>query len=277
MKPLVKWPGGKTWLAKSTKRLIEDLKPKTVIEPFGGSGAFSFFFEFEKAIINDTNIAFFYNQLQAGHQITPERFELTETFYDHAKLQVNESMYSGKPMTAEDAGLFWFMVKHGFNGLVRQNKRKGHFNVPFGLYDKMATPPDTETFLKVARRWSFINGSYTELDYSIADLIVTDPPYEDYNCKNKKMFRAYTGDENTDIQNTILNTLPADKPTIATNILIPQLVTQYKQAGFKVFSKEVTSSISGKTKGRQKRKEMVAFRGFTRRKLGSYVSGLKRL
>ncbi|EGR4214304.1 Dam family site-specific DNA-(adenine-N6)-methyltransferase [Vibrio cholerae] len=266
MKKPIKWLGGKTWLATKTSMLINQVKPKQVFEPFAGSGAFSFFHEFENVTLNDSNPALinFYSQLAKGYEINPNDFYLDKDFYELIKLRLNQSILSGVELGEIEAGYFWYLCMHSYNGLVRQNK-KGLFNMPMGQYKGLATPPDTKQFLRVARNWSFNCGCFSKIDLSDANLVLIDPPYED---GKKKVFRGYTDDPNENLQARILEKISSINGVImATNTFTPELAAIYRQHEFKVFKTMVKRSVSCKGNGRHKVPEMVAFRGLSNNQL----------
>jgi DNA adenine methylase len=77
---------------------------------------------------------------------------------------------------------FWFLMKTGFNGLYRENK-KGHYNVPFGRKHKITF--DENKIYKISdliKNVSFYSMDYQEfLELVIKDadkaFIYNDPPY----------------------------------------------------------------------------------------------------
>lgn len=259
MKPLVKWAGGKTWLAQITHDVFVTQKPKKVIELFAGSAAFSLRNEFRNVTLNDTNRALInlYQQLARGYQIDLDDFKLDETLFYALREELNQALIQNTPLTEREAAIFWYLCKHSFNGLVRQSKKKGTFNMPFGRYKKLATPPDTKQFMSIAKEWQFHCGCFSDIDISDADFLLVDPPYE-------KTFRGYTNDPNIDLPNKIIKKLSHyDGAVIITNTLLPNLTTLHREAGFKVYKAAVRRSISQKAQSRGQVFELVALRGFS--------------
>ncbi|KKF05163.1 hypothetical protein WR39_18100 (plasmid) [Vibrio parahaemolyticus] len=271
MKPLIKWAGGKTWLAKRAERIVNDISPERVVEPFAGSAAFSLHYEFDNVILNDANPALInlYKQLSNGYEINPDEFLLEADFFYAAREELNNALLSGQALGEREAGLFWYLCKHSFNGLVRQSKRAGKFNMPFGEYKGIATPPDTKEFMRVAKNWTFNCGCFSEVDITDAQLVLIDPPYE-------KTFNAYTKDKNENLQERIVNMLGGyDGAVIATNTLLPELTHIYREEGFTVYKTPVRRSISCKGSGRGKTFEMIALRGFSKKQFRRYMDGLQ--
>lgn len=271
MKKPVKWLGGKTWLANKTQALINDIRPNRVIEPFAGSGAFSFYHEFESVLLNDTNPALinFYQRMAAGYEIDPSQYVLDKAFYEEVKAELNDALVNGRKLGEKEAGDFWFLCMHSFNGLVRQSKKKGTFNMPMGKYNCIATPPDSKTFQAVTRNWSFKCGCFsaTQAELSDAQVVIIDPPYEDFD-KKRKVFRGYTGDTNENLQSRIMHSLSDfDGVVIATNHLTPGLINLYRDNKFSIFTTMVKRSVSCKANGRVKVPEMIAFRGLSKNQL----------
>lgn len=270
MKPLVKWAGGKTWLAQITHDVFVTQKPKKVIELFAGSAAFSLRNEFRNVTLNDTNRALInlYQQLALGYQIDLDDFKLDDALFYALREELNQALIQNMPLTEREAAIFWYLCKHSFNGLVRQSKKKGTFNMPFGRYKRLATPPDTKQFMSVAKEWQFHCGCFSNVDISGADFLLVDPPYE-------KTFRGYTNDNNVNLPTRIIDKLSNyDGAVIVTNTFLPELVDLHQQEGFMTYKASVRRSISRKTQSRGNVFEMVALRGFSTKQIQNLTQTL---
>ena len=54
-KPVLRWPGGKRWLAATVAQVIADIKFDCYFEPFLGGGAVFFALRPPKAVLSDIN------------------------------------------------------------------------------------------------------------------------------------------------------------------------------------------------------------------------------
>lgn len=278
MKSILKYPGGKSWLATRSQKLIRELGPKSVAEPFCGGLSFSLNNEFEHVIANDLipPLINFYRHVQAGGKPNPTDWKLDKEFYLQVRYELNQLTDKGLVTTQAAADMFWYLSMHGFNGLARFNL-KGHWNVPMGEYDKIATPDGFGNFQEVTKNWEFVNGSYEDLDLRKVNLIVADPPYAKITktrTTKKNVFANYSGKGfNFNDQIKVADWLADhDKPIIACNSLNLDLARIYKARGFSVYRTMVPRSISCKGTGRNWEPELLAFRGFgTNRKFSQLV------
>ncbi len=55
MRSPIKYLGGKSFHAKLLERVVKEIQPKTVSEPFCGGLSFSLHFQFEHVLANDAN------------------------------------------------------------------------------------------------------------------------------------------------------------------------------------------------------------------------------
>lgn len=158
--PIVKWAGGKSKLATIIEEKIlesTDLsKIETYVEPFIGGGSFFFYlaqkYEIKNKIISDIN-AELVNLYKVVQQI-PENLienanslqkeyneinslEAKKEFFYRIRTRYNETIENMEnlDLDVEQAVLFLFLNKVGFNGLYRVNSR-GLYNVPFGQREK---------------------------------------------------------------------------------------------------------------------------------------------
>lgn len=190
--PILKWAGGKRWLAKEILSTAPEFSGR-YIEPFLGGGAvfFSFGEEVEK-LGNDSN---------------PYLIEVYETIRDHPlelitelRTHQNNPEYYNQIRSWDRrtdfaqlspllrASRFIYLNKTCFNGLYRVNK-SGHFNVPFGKQPR-ANFVMEDSILALSQ---FLNheasgkkmASLTHGDYKsclrkaqVGDFVYLDPPYD---------------------------------------------------------------------------------------------------
>src|SRR5260221_7522145 len=127
--PLLKWPGGKRWLAPWLADLVRDNLTRCYFEPFLGGGSLFFCLRPTMAVLSDVNR------------------ELIETYITvrDSHLKVLRSL-SIMPVSMEDyysirrskprsqvrrAARFLYLNRTAFGGIFRLNGN-GDFNVPYG-------------------------------------------------------------------------------------------------------------------------------------------------
>lgn len=213
MKPILKYPGGKS---KEIK-FFKDFIPKDFdkyIEPFFGGGSLFFHLGKDKNIVSDinSNLIRFYKEVQKY----PERFIKETDFLANLYLK-NQEKYEKEKLLNPDkfinndneelyyklrnvfnnkesnpylfATVYYFINKTAYSGMVRYNS-KGEFNVPFGRYAKL-NKSFTPEHINLLNNSSIFNCSYEET-FSKAtkkDFIFLDPPYDsiftEYGNKSK--------------------------------------------------------------------------------------------
>lgn len=152
MKPILKWPGGKTQIVQELKKYItpELLKGNRYIEPFIGGGALAFDLEHPNTVISDLNPEL--TNLYEVIKYNPEGLikELKKHQYAHCCEDfANDYYYEVRAWDREPG--FWnlsseviaartiYLNKTCFNGLYRVNS-KGYFNSPIGRSSSGKTP-----------------------------------------------------------------------------------------------------------------------------------------
>lgn len=207
LKPFLKWPGGKKWLAERLSQEIIAHKPNTYFEPFVGAGAIALAVaELDPTInlfLSDFNIPLMnlwkmikkypeavylsasrmfnsyvpskncYGNNAQGYYLARERFN---------KLTPNDGV--------EYAALMLYLNKHSFNGLYRENQ-KGEMNVPFGKIKSLSLL-SLEEFIALANMLKNVILRYCSFEEVIplmqkGDAGYFDPPYDEG-------FDAYTSE-----------------------------------------------------------------------------------
>lgn len=148
----IRWAGSKKKILNEMLTFF-DTESEYYIEPFLGSGVVLINlmnnieeFSFKNIIVNDinTNIINFYQLLKDNckylesniNKIIKEynnllNIEKKEIFYYDIRKKYNETKNKNKKSI-----YFYFLMKAGYNGVYRENKR-GNFNVPFGKKEKL--------------------------------------------------------------------------------------------------------------------------------------------
>lgn len=129
IKPILRWAGGKQWLAHTIAPAIKKHCKRSYIEPFLGGGSMYFAVLPDSAIISDINADLVTAYLQI-------RDNCEDVYQRLAKLNVSEDEYyrirAYKPRTdINKAVRFLYLNRTCFNGIYRTNN-EGVFNVPYG-------------------------------------------------------------------------------------------------------------------------------------------------
>ena len=203
MKPMIKYRGGKSKEIPHFLKHIPQFSGRYV-EPFFGGGAFFFYLEPQKAIINDINsrLISFYRGVANQFELLQNELTEIESIYtrnrqdfDALKKQnpnkrvedKNEAlyyqirdMYNG--LTASkysDAFLYYFINKTAYSGMIRFNA-KGEFNVPYGRYKNFCIDKVTRQHSELLKNTEIYNEDYQNIFDMVNsdDFIFLDPPYD---------------------------------------------------------------------------------------------------
>lgn len=175
--PVLKWPGGKRWLAPTLAHALgADLRGR-YYEPFLGGAAVYLRLQPVSAVLSDINaeLVDFYNALAADPEAllrAVHRFSNTRICYYRVR--------SSEPRSAIGrAARFLYLNKTAWGGIYRLN-RDGAFNVPFGNSDRAIC--SGKVVRAVARL--FASASVVAADFEAqmsyttkGDVIYADPPY----------------------------------------------------------------------------------------------------
>ncbi|MDB5071117.1 MAG: dam [Candidatus Eremiobacteraeota bacterium] len=187
-RPLLKWPGGKRFLARELRSLFPD-RYCQYIEPFIGGGAIFFDLMPSSAIVGDAN-----EDLMECYQAV--RSAPDEVHARLSRLRNSKEDYyyirSSKPRTAlTRAARLIYLTTLSFNGIYRENQR-GEFNVPYGNRPlrRMPTLVDLKAVSAVLRCARLCAGDFalTTKFARPGDLVYLDPPYP---ATSKHSFRKY--------------------------------------------------------------------------------------
>lgn len=202
MKPMLKYSGGKSKEIKFYEKYFR-IEYDRYFEPFFGGGATYFYFEPNKAVINDLNnklIGFYndvkynfnqlkieLNQLQYIYEENQLEFETLKKCNPNKKIHNNnEDLYyemrkefnypSGKYLHGT---VYYFINKTAYSGMIRYNK-KGEFNVPYGRYKNFNTNLITNKHYELLKNTEIYNLDYAKI-FEMAtpnDIMFLDPPYD---------------------------------------------------------------------------------------------------
>jgi DNA adenine methylase len=176
--PLLKWAGGKRWLAPQLVEIISRTTFARYFEPFCGGAALFFQLAPKQSILSDTNkdLINCYKQIRDDPEaviVALRRHKNTERDY-----------YSIRDMRprcdSTRAARVIYLTTLAFNGIYRVNLR-AEFNVPYG-YKKHVIPCNAERIRaasKQLRRAGLVVGDFEDVAANAVanDLLYFDPPY----------------------------------------------------------------------------------------------------
>ena len=190
MDSLLRWPGGKQWLAR---RLSEVLRPairSRWIEPFLGSGAMFFAIRPALAILNDTN-----KDLIECYKVVRNRHAAVRRTLESMPCSP-ECYYSIRSMrptcSIARAARFLYLNRTCYGGIYRTNRR-GEFNVPYGgrtTAGLLGGPAISNASMSL-RQASLVCGDFSVVlaDAGPGDIAFCDPVY--VSSANPKTFDRY--------------------------------------------------------------------------------------
>ena len=242
IRPVVKWAGGKRWLAPAINQMFLMTESEVMVEPFAGGMAVSLYQPAKLAIINDINkhLVNLYEVLRAG--TFPAGFEWLndEAYYYKVRDEFNESILRGNDDGPVTAVRFLYLNRYGFNGLCRYNK-SGLYNVPFGSYKRGWTPDfiDLGAFCQAIKSWVFESLDFAQIRCHNHEFVYCDPPFLD-------SFDKYT-DKGFDFAEHMRLALWAydnSGPILVSNGWTLSLSVVYAQMGFDMIQVEAPRRIS---------------------------------
>jgi DNA adenine methylase len=178
IKPVLKWAGGKQWLAPAARLLVPPDFDGRYWEPFLGGGAFFFALSPKRATLSDRNEELIqtYTALRNDSEAVVEllrRHQYKYRFYYRTRKRVPRS-----PQGV--AARMIYLNRTCWNGLYRVN-REGQFNTPFGDFVN-PTICDRDRLDAAARKLSRAQlrvGDFAEIvtEAQRGDWVYLDPPY----------------------------------------------------------------------------------------------------
>lgn len=176
-RPIVKWAGGKQWLAVAAQ-LLAPSRFGTYYEPFLGSGAFFFGLEPSRSVLSDKNAELIttYKAVRSdpeGVIRLLRRYPYNSDFYYNLRAKT--------PHSRRDLAARFLYLNHTcWNGLYRVNG-KGIFNTPFGKYTRpmICDSARIRSAAKLFRRARLQVGDSEEIAGTVqpGDFVYFDPPY----------------------------------------------------------------------------------------------------
>jgi DNA adenine methylase len=190
-KPVLKWAGGKQALADRLIRYFPERFAR-YYEPFVGGASVLLSLQPERAIVGDLNgwLLDTYVAIRTDHAAIARYLDGMLNMRD--EFERIRSIQPGNLDLFQRAAHLIYLNKTCFRGLFRVNQR-GHFNVPYGAYDRRLYDP--ENLQALARCLSRVEIRFTDFELCLADVteddfVYMDPPY--YKQGGYSDFDRYT-------------------------------------------------------------------------------------
>lgn len=276
MKPIIKFPGGKTQLLPELKAIITPglLDGHTYYEPFVGGGALMLDLQHTNTVVNDLNPEL----INLYTVIRDEPEALIELLADLQKNHSKDLFYfirgldrgnlSTQISNVFKAARTIYLNKTCFNGLYRVNK-KGYFNSPLGKTSSGKTPNiiqkdlirEMSKFLKTVQ---FHCADYRDclVNAKAGDVIFFDPPYMTAANIKTKGFVDYQKEGWTKDDLISLKAVCDDLVSKGCKVIITNNDTEFVRdlfVGYELKEVDVKRSINRKGDSR-KGKELIIYK-----------------
>lgn len=255
LSPLLKWAGGKKWLAPYIAKLYAPYRERRWVEPFAGGMSVALHLLPERALINDINphLINFYKWVREGLELSLPMACDRKLYYAYRN-RFNHLVRSGKGDSKEAAQLFYYLNRTGYNGLCRFNRR-GEFNVPFGKYKRVVYERDFSIYRDVFASWEFSCKDFRELELEKEDFVYADPPYDGTFTHYSE--QGFTWKDQVDLAKWLAS---HPGPVVVSNAYTERIVRLYRDLGFSISFLKGPRSI-GRNGNRKPAPEMLAVRG----------------
>lgn len=250
--PIVKWAGGKQWLAVAARQLLPPDWVGKYYESFLGGGAFFFAIEPSQAVISDLNQELITTYIAVRDE--PERvIQLLSTYpHDEEFYYTLRDKEPRKPHTI--AARLLYLNHTCWNGLYRVNA-EGQFNTPFGRYAN-PTICDEERInnaSRVLQTAKIMVGQFQDIIVSArpGDFVYFDPPFitghqnNGFLKYNKSLF-SWADQES--LARHAIQLAAAGVYVLVSNADYPAVVKLYK--GFYYYRAKRRSLIGGQVRSR---------------------------
>jgi DNA adenine methylase len=250
--PIVKWAGGKQWLAVAAKQLLPPDWDGRYYETFLGGGAFFFAIGPSHAIISDVNQELITTYKAIRDE--PEKvIQLLSTYpHDEEFYYTLRDKEPRKPHTT--AARLLYLNRTCWNGLYRVNA-EGRFNTPFGRYDN-PTICDEERINNASRALQhaeITDGQFQDvvLMAKPGDFVYFDPPYITGHQNNgflKYNKSLFSWSDQEDLARCARRLTDAGVHVLVSNADYPAVIKLYK--GFYYYRAKRHSLIGGQSRSR---------------------------
>lgn len=239
--PFIKWAGGKRSLISRLQPIWEPHRDRRLVDLTCGSGAIALGLRPKQALLNDCNphLINLFKQVQQGFSL--DGFDVTNTqeAYLEKRDRFNALIKAGEQHNRESAQLFYYLLKHCFNGLCRFNQQ-GLFNVGWGKYKSVSLVKDWGVYRDAIAPYEFSSGDFCLEWLSPDDFVFADPPYD-----TEQGFTGYYGSFNWSDQVRLADCLTKHPgPVVAFNAATDRIIDLYQDRGFTVSPYDERRSIS---------------------------------
>ncbi|MGH9787892.1 MAG: DNA adenine methylase [Candidatus Acidiferrales bacterium] len=185
VRPILKWPGGKQWLARAAKMLAPRTWEGTYYEPFLGGGAVFFSLCPRRAILSDSNEELI-NAYRTLRNDTEGLIRLLSTYHydDDFFYRLRDRNPASRRAVA---ARMIYLNRTCWNGLYRINPQ-GRFNTPFGKYENptICDRVRLRAAARTLRPARLVVGDFASVVSSAAggDFVYFDPPYTTGHTNN---------------------------------------------------------------------------------------------
>ena len=180
VRPFLKWPGGKRWLAHEIADYISARLTGRYFEPFLGGGAVFFALRPRQGILSDLNpdLINTYRQVQKNPDVLIARLRKKRvTAHNYYQVRGQNPRSS-----LERAIRFLYLNRTAFGGMYRLN-REGKFNVPYGGGERTPSLLWEKDLIKSASR--ALDGATLRVsdfedilnEARVGDVVYCDPTY----------------------------------------------------------------------------------------------------
>ena len=254
-KPFVKWVGGKrSALGHLKTKLPKDYT--NYYECFLGGGALFFATQPEKATLSDINHNLIITYAAIKKDVDKVILELKKHKRNNSKeyFLKKRKQFNREKDKFKLAGIFIYLNKTCFNGLYRVNS-KGEFNVPYGKYKN---PPilDEITLRNVSRflkTTKLSKKTFDEVKIEKGAFYYLDPPYhKTFDQYDKNQFNL---DDHKNLRDFCKKLDKVGAYFMLSNSNTKCIKDLYK--GFRIEVIQAGKSVSCKSSGRGKEKELV--------------------
>lgn len=262
-RPFLKWPGGKYRLLTP---IVSSLpKGRVLVEPFVGAGAVFLNTDYPHYWLNDINpdliTLFEIVKTQGKVFIKKAKKYFTDANNTAEQYYLLREQFNKTTDPEKRSALFIYLNRHGFNGLVRYNK-KGIYNVPFGQYKKIYFPEaEMLYFHEKAQRALFSCQDFSKFMKILPKkaIVYCDPPYVPLSTTSH--FTSYAKQSFSMEEQQKLANLAKDLAAKGHYVLVSNHATPFTQEAYKgavIQCLQVQRNISCKGAQRQRVAELLA-------------------
>jgi DNA adenine methylase len=259
--PILKWAGGKQWLARIIGALLPRKLKGKYYEPFLGGGSVFFSLHPEDAVLADTNASLMITYGAIASDVEAlikelDSYVAEKYFYDEIrKRQPRNSI--------KIAARMLYLNKMAWNGLYRVNRR-GEFNVPFGSFVN-PTICHRDRLLAAAKMLAGVKLRNSDFQDTVryakrGDLVYFDPPYTCAHGTNgflKYNALLFSWRDQVRLAKVARRLKERGVHVIVSNAGHTEIVKLYEGSGLQLYRVERNSLIGGDLECRKRVKEVL--------------------